>query len=188
MSKHDALVGEPLALDLVNTRPADTDHLASIESLNAWLALETARFPDLAAFDADTEAALATVVAVRTAVTAVVDALLAERPVPTSAVEALNAAQRTAPAFTRLSLADSGFTAAKEHTGPSEHRLAARLAAAAAELLASEAIAKLKQCEADDCRLVFVPTHPKRRWCSAERCGNRVRVARYYRHNRKRAD
>ncbi|WP_253798373.1 CGNR zinc finger domain-containing protein [Nocardia amikacinitolerans] len=25
------------------------------------------------------------------------------------------------------------------------------------------------------------PAHPKRRWCSPDRCGNRVRVARYYR-------
>jgi predicted RNA-binding Zn ribbon-like protein len=188
MKKQDALVGEPLALDLVNTRPADADHLESVESLNAWLALETERFPELAAFEASSDAALARVVAVRAGVTAVVDALLAERPVPASAVEALNAAQRAAPAYTRLSIEDDGFAAVKECRGASEKRLAARLAEAAIELLASDSVGKFKQCEADDCRLVFVLTHPKRRWCSAERCGNRVRVARYYQHNRKRAD
>jgi predicted RNA-binding Zn ribbon-like protein len=188
MKKHDPLVGEPLALDLVNTRPADADHLESVQSLNDWLALEAERFPELAEFEATSEAALARVVAVRGSVTAVVDALLEGRPVPPEAVEALNSAQRAAPAFTRLSIADGGFAAAKEYSGASGQRIAARLAEAATQLLTSESIGKLKQCEADDCRLVFVLTHPKRRWCSAERCGNRVRVARYYQHNRKRAD
>ncbi|MFD0515426.1 CGNR zinc finger domain-containing protein [Streptomyces aureus] len=28
--------------------------------------------------------------------------------------------------------------------------------------------------------LLFLPAHPRRRWCSAARCGNRARVARYY--------
>ncbi|MEU9839973.1 CGNR zinc finger domain-containing protein [Actinomadura sp. NPDC048032] len=39
-------------------------------------------------------------------------------------------------------------------------------------------------CEADDCVLLFLPAHPRRRWCSAARCGNRVRVARHYRRHR----
>ncbi|MFF4211720.1 CGNR zinc finger domain-containing protein [Streptomyces sp. NPDC001796] len=28
--------------------------------------------------------------------------------------------------------------------------------------------------------MLFLPAHPRRRWCSAARCGNRVRVARHY--------
>ncbi|MEV6134662.1 CGNR zinc finger domain-containing protein [Nocardia sp. NPDC051990] len=28
--------------------------------------------------------------------------------------------------------------------------------------------------------LLFLRLHPRRRWCASERCGNRVRVARYY--------
>ncbi|WP_433464559.1 CGNR zinc finger domain-containing protein [Spirillospora sp. CA-128828] len=30
----------------------------------------------------------------------------------------------------------------------------------------------------------FLPGHPRRRWCSAARCGNRVRVARHYQRHR----
>jgi predicted RNA-binding Zn ribbon-like protein len=59
-------------------------------------------------------------------------------------------------------------------------RLAAALAESAVELLGSPAVARLKQCEADDCVLLFLPAHPRRRWCSPQRCGNRIRVARYY--------
>ncbi|MEV3921501.1 CGNR zinc finger domain-containing protein [Actinomadura coerulea] len=32
--------------------------------------------------------------------------------------------------------------------------------------------------------MLFLPAHPRRRWCSAARCGNRVRVARHYRRHR----
>jgi predicted RNA-binding Zn ribbon-like protein len=185
MKQHEPLVGEPLALDLVNTRPADADLLDTTQALHAWLALEAERFPELAAIAVPTDAALAAVLTVRGSVTAVVDALLTERPAPPEALEALNAAQRAAPVVTRLATADGGLVAEQEYLGAADDRLASHLAKAAVELLASDAIAKLRQCEADDCRLVFLLTHPKRRWCSAERCGNRVRVARYYRQHRK---
>jgi predicted RNA-binding Zn ribbon-like protein len=32
--------------------------------------------------------------------------------------------------------------------------------------------------------MVFLPAHPRRRWCSPTRCGNRARVARYYQRHR----
>jgi predicted RNA-binding Zn ribbon-like protein len=185
MKQHEPLVGEPLALDLVNTRPADADLLDTPQALHSWLALEAERFPELAAVAAPTGAALAAVLAVRAGVTAVVDALLTGRPAPPEALEALNAAQRAAPTVTRLAAADGGLVAVTEYLGAADDRLASHLAKAAADLLASAAIGKLRQCEADDCRLVFLLSHPKRRWCSAERCGNRVRVARYYRQNKK---
>ncbi len=53
-------------------------------------------------------------------------------------------------------------------------------AEAAAALLAGPAAGKAGECEADDCAMLFLPTHPRRRWCSPSRCGNRARVARYY--------
>ncbi|MDE3722094.1 CGNR zinc finger domain-containing protein [Nocardiopsis sp. N85] len=42
----------------------------------------------------------------------------------------------------------------------------------------------MRACEAPDCVLSFLPAHPEHRWCSPERCGNRVRVARYQRRHR----
>nr|WP_067513746.1 CGNR zinc finger domain-containing protein [Nocardia puris] len=50
----------------------------------------------------------------------------------------------------------------------------------AADLLTDPALARLKRCEAEDCVLLFLPAHPRRRWCSPTRCGNRARVNRYY--------
>ncbi|WP_328427046.1 CGNR zinc finger domain-containing protein [Streptomyces sp. NBC_00443] len=72
------------------------------------------------------------------------------------------------------------MVAARRREGAPGLRLASCLAEAAAELLADPAVAGIRKCEADDCVMVFLPTHPRRRWCSAARCGNRVRVARHY--------
>ncbi|MEW2136730.1 CGNR zinc finger domain-containing protein [Streptomyces sp. NPDC005409] len=43
----------------------------------------------------------------------------------------------------------------------------------------------VRACEAQDCVLLFLPAHPRRRWCVAPACGNRARVARYYARHKK---
>ncbi|MFJ9909135.1 CGNR zinc finger domain-containing protein [Streptomyces sp. NPDC101152] len=72
------------------------------------------------------------------------------------------------------------MTATRRRDGSPGLRLAACLAEAAAELLADPAVTRIRECEADDCVMLFLAAHPRRRWCSATRCGNRVRVARHY--------
>lgn len=44
--------------------------------------------------------------------------------------------------------------------------------------LAGPAAARIRECAADDCRLVFLDTSRpgRRRWCSMQRCGNRHKV------------
>ncbi|QWF79971.1 CGNR zinc finger domain-containing protein [Amycolatopsis sp. CA-230715] len=58
------------------------------------------------------------------------------------------------------------------------------LAAAAREvvdLLGTGLADRVRECEASDCRLLFVDTSRpgKRRWCSMKRCGNRHKVQAY---------
>ncbi|OSZ55283.1 hypothetical protein OQI_39455, partial [Streptomyces pharetrae CZA14] len=111
-------------------------------------------------------------------------ALLDGRRPPESALRSLADAQRAAPAV-RVPVWDgTAVTAPPRRTGPLGTRLAALLAEAAAALLADPAVARVKECEADDCVLLFLPAHPRRRWCSPARCGNRTRVARHYRRHR----
>ncbi|PSL52257.1 putative RNA-binding Zn ribbon-like protein [Saccharothrix carnea] len=179
----DPLTGEHLALDLVNTRPSTgdgrADLLATPRRLAAWLALE----PDLqaeAAGATPTAADLAPVHAVREHVDAAVHAVLHGSRPPRTALRGLTEAQRAAPAVRVLDWDGSTVTATPRRTGRLGTRLAAHLAEAAADLLTDPSIGTLRQCEADDCVLVFLPAHPRRRWCSPTRCGNRARVARYY--------
>ncbi|MET8870421.1 ABATE domain-containing protein [Nocardia sp. NPDC004604] len=173
------LIGEPLALDLVNTRPTGTDLLDTPEHLANWLALQAARLPELAVAH-PTAADLAAVHAVRDHIGSVLDALLHDGRPPADALRALNTAQAAAPAIRQLAWDGNAVTATTRRNGTSAEKLAAVLAEAAIDLFTDPSIGKLRRCEAEDCVLLFLPAHPRRRWCSPDRCGNRVRVARYY--------
>jgi predicted RNA-binding Zn ribbon-like protein len=188
MADSAPLTGEALALDLVNTCPVGAygrmDLLATPRQLSDWLTLERDRLQGEVRDTAPTQADLAPVQAVRAHTEAAVRALLNGTEPPGSALRGLTEAQRAAPPVRELGWDGTAVTAISRRTGPLGTRLAALLAEAAAELLSAPAIGRLKECEADDCVMVFLTSHPRRRWCSPTRCGNRTRVARYYRrHN-----
>ncbi|MFF2088277.1 CGNR zinc finger domain-containing protein [Nocardia sp. NPDC058176] len=174
-----SLIGEPLAVDLVNTRPLGADLLATPSALSSWLSAQADRFPDLAITD-PSPADLAAVHEVRAHTATVLDALLEHRRPPESALRGLTSAQAAAPAIQRLGWDGATVVATRHREGTAGIRVAAALAEAAAEFLTDPAIGKLRRCAAEDCVLLFVPTHPRRQWCSPTRCGNRARVARYY--------
>ncbi|TXS39630.1 CGNR zinc finger domain-containing protein [Streptomyces sp. or43] len=183
------MTGELLALDLLNTLPhtaegPPTDHLADAAGLLAWLALEGERLPGAAGATEVTPDDLAAVRAVRAhAAAAVAAARRGERP-PEGALRGLNEAQLAAPAVRYLEWNGERAVAHARRAGPLGMRVAAALAEEVAELLADPALASIRECEAQDCTMLFVPAHPRRRWCSAARCGNRARVARYYRRHK----
>ncbi|MEO3854543.1 ABATE domain-containing protein [Acrocarpospora sp. B8E8] len=189
MSELLPLTGEPLALDLVNTRPntpdGPLDLLATPAALGTWLALQADRLPgypsEVAAL---TTADLAAVHAVREHTAIAIDHLRRGQKPPASALDGLNQAQRAAPAILELGWDGTSVTAVPHRAGAVGVRLAARLAEAAGELLSDPAFATVRACEASDCVMLFLPAHPRRRWCSASRCGNRARVARYYQRHR----
>ena len=179
MSDSAPLTGEPLALDLVNTRPSTGDLLTTPDGLRAWWVLEADRLPE----DVPEEvggADLAAVLAVREHIARALDRVRrGERP-PDEDVEGLNRAQRAAPAISEPVWDGSAVAVVRRREGSPGVRLAAGLAVAAVELLADPAVGSIRKCEADDCVMLFLPAHPRRRWCSAARCGNRMRVARHY--------
>lgn len=178
------LVGEPLAIDLVNTLTADGDLLEDPQALGAWLALEADRVPALGA--AADRAALKAARSVREHAAAAFGALAGGRRPPESSLRALAVAVNAAPGRTRVAWDGTAVVASVAREGAAAERLGAELAQAAIDLLTDPAVAKLRRCGAEDCVMLFVPAHPRRQWCSPERCGNRVRVARYY--ERRKAD
>ncbi|GAA2276619.1 CGNR zinc finger domain-containing protein [Nonomuraea roseoviolacea subsp. roseoviolacea] len=200
MSDLVPLIGEPLALDLVNTRPllpdGPADLLATPAGLAGWLSAQAGRLDGSGVLDAGAEASRAwegltgddvtAVHAVRDDVAVALGRVRrGERP-PAAALDGLNRAQRAAPAIRELTWdgragdAGGGIVVTPRRSGPPGVRLAAWLAEAAGDLLADPGVGRVRECEADDCVMLFLPAHPRRRWCSAARCGNRARVARYY--------
>ncbi|MEV7521722.1 ABATE domain-containing protein [Streptomyces sp. NPDC091371] len=172
------LTGEPLALDLLNTDTALGDLVADPSGLAAWLAEQEGR---LAPVGEVGEAEVAAVRGVREAARAAFDAVRAgERP-PAGALAVLNGALAAAPVHRELGWSEeAGPTAAARRVGTPAGRLAAELAEAVADLLTDPRVGKVRACEGEGCVLVFLPAHPRRRWCVASACGNRARVARYY--------
>jgi predicted RNA-binding Zn ribbon-like protein len=179
----EPLVGEPLALDLVNTRVGagdeEVDLLATPDGVRRWLALEADRLPSPPG-DVDA-AALRTL---REHVTAAVEQVRQGSAPPAGALRALGDALRAAPRHRELAWDGAAVVAVARRSGDPTRDVLAELAEAAADLLTDPAVTAVRQCEGPGCRMLFLPAHPRRRWCSAQLCGNRVRVARYYRRHR----
>ncbi|WP_128378600.1 CGNR zinc finger domain-containing protein [Streptomyces cavernae] len=79
---------------------------------------------------------------------------------------------------------DDGTLLRRLHAPPGCAELLAVVARDAVELLTDPvARAGLRQCEGDNCPIVYLDTSRgrRRRWCSSEVCGNRERVARHRR-------
>ncbi|THA60975.1 zf-CGNR multi-domain protein [Streptomyces sp. A0958] len=178
------MTGEPLALDLLNTLPyaaqgTPDDHLADAAGLRTWLALEEERLPAAGAGKATSDDVAAVREVRAHAASAVAAVRRGERP-PASALRGLNEAQLAAPAVRYATWDGDAVVVEDRRPGALGVRVAAALAAEVAGLLADPDIRKVRECEADECTMLFLPAHPRRRWCSAARCGNRARVARYY--------
>ncbi|MFF4898283.1 CGNR zinc finger domain-containing protein [Streptomyces sp. NPDC001068] len=93
-------------------------------------------------------------------------------------------ARAAAPPAPRAVPGADGFLV-RELTGPPEcAALLAAVARDAVELLTDPvARAAVRECEGDNCPIVYLDTSRgrRRRWCSSEVCGNRERVARHRR-------
>lgn len=174
------LLGEPLALDLVNTRAhrdgAEVDLLTRTGDLSAWLRAERGR---IAWSGAATAADLARVRALRDAIDPLVRARNPHTPPPARAVRALNRALAMAPPRARLVWTRAGPRQSSLARGAQCAALLRRIALDALELVTGPDAGRLRQCAHPDCILTFVAHDARRRWCS-DVCGNRARVARHY--------
>jgi predicted RNA-binding Zn ribbon-like protein len=108
------------------------------------------------------------------------------KPVPQTAVEAINGLLCQHVGYAQLVRIRGGF----EQTFRSESRAATRLLAPLAEsashLLCSGDLSLVKKCQNPACILYFYDTtkNHARRWCSMSICGNRMKVAAHYSRHR----
>ncbi|WP_069160156.1 CGNR zinc finger domain-containing protein [Nocardia altamirensis] len=161
-------LGEPLALDLLDTRwnahGQPQDLLTDVSGLGIWLS--AAGLTDRANAD------VATLNAVLTARSAIYDVV-----------------RHAAPAALNEVLDRGRIRRALTDTGPSQvidvpdiTWLPAWLAAANLLDLLAEAPDRIRQCAHPDCVLFFYDTSKNgtRRWHSMATCGNRTKAARHY--------
>jgi predicted RNA-binding Zn ribbon-like protein len=175
------LLGEPLALDLVNTLALRhgmvVDYLDRPAALSAWLRLERTRVDW---HGPATRADLAAIWALRDAVDSLLRARRARVAPRDAALRKLNRSLAGARENVRLEWARSGPRKTTTSASAVRDRLLRRLALDALELLTGPDAAKLRACGHPGCRMLFVATNPRRQWCSTATCGNRARVSRHY--------
>ncbi len=165
-SRPRPLVGEPLALDLVNTRWVENawryDLLTTVAGLRTWLA-EARLAERFAAGEAELEAARHT----RDVIRAVID-----RPRDTGVMDALNVV--LAHGRVRRALTPHGQREEAEFDDPA-WGLAWTAADHYLELLRHGAD-RVRACANPDCVLYFFDTtaNHTRRWCSMAVCGDRA--------------
>ncbi|MEE1930090.1 CGNR zinc finger domain-containing protein [Streptomyces sp. TRM 70351] len=166
------LTGEPLSLDLLNTRWIDADGphdlLGTLEGLAVWL--RSAGLADQSAADRPTLDAL---LHTRDALLALVD----DQPT-TEAASALNDVLAHGSVHHRL-----GPDGPETHPrAEPPHWLPAWLAAADYLTLLDTAPQRVKGCANPRCVLHYYDTTKNggRRWCSMAVCGNRAKAASHY--------
>ncbi len=180
--KRFAVIGEPVvAVDLINTvaapgSPTTDDLLAADRDVQAWWRIEGPRVPDGDLPD------IRALRRLRTALRAMIEALVDGRPVPQAAVADLNFFMQSAPASTRLLLTGTGLRAEIQwHREYGGNPRLAFIATQAAEFLSDPSkVSRLRRCANPGCSMIFIAVNPRRSWCAPGVCGNRVRVARHY--------
>lgn len=180
------LTGELLGLDLINTRARSgtdsIDHLSTPDGLRMWVALQGERLKE---FGGDvlatvSQADLAAIRSVRECASQLVDHVRHGRAPSDASLRELNRTLSAAPVHLELRWVGSSMAAEARRTSSVIADLAAHLAEAVALVLTDPGVSTIRKCEAEDCTMLFLPASSRRRWCAAARCGNRMRVARYY--------
>ncbi|HEX7340002.1 MAG TPA: ABATE domain-containing protein [Rhodanobacteraceae bacterium] len=177
------LLGESPSIDLVNTRVIKhgqpVDLLPTTAALYAWRRLQAPGPLWSWRPDADDLAALHTL-------RDTLDTLLRTRinggTPPRKAVVAFNRALTGLMPDAHLAWDAAGPRRVSRRMDRATRRqhLVSRLAHDALAILTGPDADRLRQCAHPDCILLFIARHPQRRWCSADVCGNRARVARHY--------
>lgn len=167
--------GGHVALDLTATlagraKAQPRELLAQPADLLRWLA--SAGMPAVGATEAD----LRTAHSLREAIYALALARIGGTDAP-EARDRINAIAAGVPALPRLER-DGAIS-----LGGSADAMLALIAREAIFLFGSDRSVQIRQCEADNCTLLFVDASRRgdRRWCSMAGCGNRAKLAEFRR-------
>jgi len=108
------------------------------------------------------------------------------RSVPRAVVQTVNDLIGRPSGTTRLLKTAHGFERRFEPDLKESTQLLVPIAESVASLLCRGDLSRVKECASSDCGAFFYDTskNRKRRWCSGNVCGNRVRVAAFYERQR----
>ena len=201
VAKNFLFLGNEPALDLLNTVPVlaegPVDLLANFADLTAWLsAAGLLGEPEARSLRhrwdgrKEAEVAVARAKRLREALREVLTARLSGGKMPARAMEILNEALGAGGTSSQIEWNEKteSFARTVHHgTDGKPAQAVTLLAEAAARLLTERDLTNVRRCENPACVLHFYDTskNHRRRWCSMDLCGNRMKVAAHYRRHRK---
>jgi predicted RNA-binding Zn ribbon-like protein len=195
--KDFVFVGNHPCLDFINTElvmnGTPTDLLERFEDLVDWLV----KTHTLSKKDAEARSGelrqdlkiqiLAQAKTFRTTLRRMVEHIVNDNRVPESAVTAINQLLRACSGYRELARTRSNaFKEVFIASADSKDAFLASLAIFASDLLRTADLTLIKKCKNPACVLYFYDTtkNHARNWCSMQLCGNREKVAAYFRRKR----
>jgi predicted RNA-binding Zn ribbon-like protein len=192
------LSGGALCLDFANTcgdraRP-EQEHLHTYGDVAAFVrqaevvdADQARELADRAAEDPTAAAEAFTVaVALRDAIYRIFSALAAGDAPSAADLDHLNSLLPDALAGLRVEPRGAAFAWSRDDLADSLTAPLRPIVRSAAELLISDRLDRIRECDGATCTWLFLDQsrNRSRRWCSMETCGNRAKVRRHYRRQR----
>lgn len=187
-------LGGRLCLDFVNTEIVVLgEHRDLISDFGGWMAWQSAAgrpgMTEAKALgrvwegEAERMDALARAVAFRSELRKMAGCLASHKPVPRSAVGAINKLLRRGAAYGQLTTIGRGFALQVHRDVREPLELLVPVAEDAADLLCEGDPRRVRKCGNPECVLFFYDTSRShtRRWCSMDLCGNRAKAASHYR-------
>jgi predicted RNA-binding Zn ribbon-like protein len=189
------VAGHP-CLDFVNTElilhGIRTDLLQDAEDLVRWLvesgALSAAQGRE--ALEWRRKSGASRVVerahSLRAALRDMLERIIAKKPIPDGALAAVNDVLERSPRVERLVRTDGSIQRRVSRAVQRPEDLLASVAESTADLLCEGDLRLIKKCGNPVCILFFYDStkNRRRRWCSMDVCGNRMKVAAHYRRHR----
>ena len=169
------LLGESLAVDLVNTLKPVRDQLDAAGAVEEFWRFQGER----------SSRALAPLpredtVRLRALATALLRTARAGAAPDTELLAQANTLFERAPDHRRVAWRDGRLEATVVSSAdgtPDGTR--AQVLASVFDAIAQDDAGRLRECASETCTQLFLATNAKRRWCTAAGCGNRARVARH---------
>jgi predicted RNA-binding Zn ribbon-like protein len=186
------LLHERLCLDFVNSTPnhrdLSEDYVRSYADLVSWSLDVSLLNEDEAqrlwnvAIDQPSKVALVhqKAIVLREAIYQILANIAHNQTPEAGDLELLNAALSEAMAHMRLAPADSGFDWEWMSGVENIEYMLWRVAWSAGELLMSDDLKYLRQCEGCDWLFLDTSRNHSRRWCDMKTCGNRAKARRHY--------
>ena len=186
VTKPFKFIGGALCLDFVNTVGAWVDgeplrdKLASAEDLKGWAQVANVASPPTPM----TAAILRRAVVLRQALHHIFTAAIGRHAPSSRDMEILNRELAVAQSREFLEYKDQRYTL---QFPDAPERVLWAIVRSAAELLASENLARLRQCPGEECAWLFLDTsrNGMRQWCQMSVCGNRAKARHFRERSRK---